>query len=179
MFFPFEPSKSGVASLFWDISSMDQIWWSFIICRCCGQFKGLWKRGSSGVVLGSYICCILDGWMDNSLPQHPFLIYFTLDMLRSVLAAGSEVWWRLTLARSASFKILGCIFALQKPPSRRAWAHPPPFTLYIYTLVNSSVEWRDYTYKLLRRGFALRSAIFKIPSHSLTLALSMGWQTFW
>lgn len=56
-----------------------------LICRCCVQFTGLWKGGSCSPVLGSYICCFLNGWMDYSLPQLNVLKVHQIDALSTVI----------------------------------------------------------------------------------------------
>lgn len=56
-----------------------------LICRCCGQFTGLWKGGSCSPILGSYFCNFLNGWMDYSLPQHTLLKVHQIDVVSIVL----------------------------------------------------------------------------------------------
>lgn len=45
-------------------------------CRCCRQFKGVWERCSSRVVLGSYLCSSFYGWVDRSVS--PFTLLNTI-----------------------------------------------------------------------------------------------------
>lgn len=52
-------------------------------CRCCRQFKGVWERCSSRVVLGSYLCSSFYGWVDRSVS--PFTLLNTILMYKGAL----------------------------------------------------------------------------------------------
>lgn len=65
-----------------------------LLYRCCCQLERLWEGGSCYLVLGSYICRILYGWMDSPLSQ------FTLLKLLVLLI---KVGWNSCYAVVVSF----------------------------------------------------------------------------